>query len=220
MQIQIFHGDNHSVLLEKIREVVKQYESDSISRYSLKSESFDQVIIALSTATFFAEKRVVIIEDADEKKVILDQIPNDPDLTVILFFPKELSGASKILKDAEYRKARIVSISQPQDKQIFSFLDLLAEKNTKAYAYFDSLYEKYGGAYLLTMIIFQLRRLVLPSSLVPPFLKQKIEQQQKNFSNEELIKFYYLTLDTEYKIKVGKVEEKTGLLLLISKIVS
>jgi DNA polymerase III delta subunit len=220
MQLKIFHGDNHSVLLDKIREVLKQYESDSISRYSLKSENFDQIIIALSTATFFAEKRVVIIEDADEKKVVLDQIPDDPDLMVIFFFPKELASGSKILKEGEKKKAQIVSISQPQDKQIFTFLDLLAEKNEKVYGYFDMLYKQYGGQYLLTMIIFQLRRLVLPSSLVPPFLKQKIELQQKKFSDGQLPTFYYLTLETEYLIKVGKVEEKTGLLLLISKIIS
>lgn len=220
MQLKIFHGDNQSVLLQKLGELLKRYESTAISRYSLKSETFEQILLSLATPTFFAEERVIVVDDAEEKKVLIDKIPEDADLTVILFFPKELTNSSKVLKEAAKKNAQIVAISEPQDKQIFTFLDLMAEKNTKAYSFFDQLYEQYGGQYLLTMITFQLRRLVMPSFFVPPFLKQKIELQQKKFTKESLTSFYYLTLETEFLIKNGRVEEKTALLLLVSKILS
>jgi len=70
------------------------------------------------------------------------------------------------------------------------------------------------------MIFYSLRKLILPSKSSSPFAKQKIEQQKKLRSLDDLERLYKETLDLDFKIKKGAVENKIGLTLLVQKFLS
>jgi len=214
MPVVIFHGDNTALINTKIDEMKKSYPSSAIERFSLKSESFDQLLMKLSTPSFFDDQRLLIVDESDEKKVELEKLTMDANMTLVFSFGKELSSSSGILKWANEKKLRVVGISQPQDKRIFAFLDLLAENDSKALSLLDDLINDFGCVYLLTMIIFLLRRLVLPLGNAPSFLEAKLKKQKNNFSEGELNLLYEATLLTDYHIKTGRIEERTGLFLL------
>jgi DNA polymerase III delta subunit len=216
MPVVIFHGDNTALINTKIDEMKKSYPVSAIERFSLKSESFEQLLMKISTPSFFDEQRLLIVDDTEEKKIETTKLITDSSTTVVLSFGKELPTSSTVLKWAQEKNLRVVGISQPQDKRIFTFLDLLAEKNVKALSMLDDLIDDFGCVYLLTMIIFLLRRLVLPLGNAPSFLEAKLKKQKSNFSEQNLISLYERTLLTEYQFKTGKIEERTGMLLLIN----
>lgn len=215
MPVVIFHGDNNLVIANKIDEMRKSYPVDSIERVSLKNESFEQLLIKLNTASFFSDQRLFIVDDCDEKKVDLSRINVDSHTTLVLIFTKELTGSSAVLKLAEEKHYRIFALSQPQDKRIFTFLDLIAEKNNKAFSMVDELVDDFGGVYILTMLVFLLRRLVLPIGKVPSFVEGKLKKQKGNFSAKNLTDLYKQTLQADYRFKTGKGDERTELLLLL-----
>lgn len=215
MPIVIFHGDNSVVLNARLDDMKKSYPVNAVERLSLKTESFEQLLMKLRTNSFFNDQRLFIVEDCDEKKIDPEKINVDSSITLALLFAKELSAASILMKWALQHNHRILAISQPQDKRIFTFLDLLAEKNNKAFSMFDELVSDFGVIYILTMVLFLLRRLVLPITSVPSFIEAKVKKQKANFSFETLQHLYEQTLLTDYQIKTGKIEEKTGLLLLV-----
>ncbi len=214
----IYQGDNQVIVIQKIKELKKTFDEGAISTFSLKNLSFDQIIVDISTPNFFNDKRLAIIEDAEEKKIDLNKVPQDKDLTLVLTFKKEFTSASNFLKEATKLNAQIISLSQPQDKTIFTFLDLVAEKNNRSLEYFEPLMKNFGSQYLLTMILFLLRRLALPpQSGVPSFIAHKTEKQRKNFSADRIKQLYKTTLETDFLIKSGKADEKTALLILVNK---
>lgn len=185
MPVVIFHGDNTTVINTKIDEMKKSYPASAIERFSLKNDSFDQLLMKLSTPSFFDEQRLLIVYESDEKKIEIEKLIVDANTTVAFSFAKELPASSLLIKWANEKSIRVVAISQPQDKRIFTFLDLLAEKDPKALSLLDDLIADFGCVYLLTMIIFLLRRLILPTGNVPSFIEAKLTKQKKIFSEDK-----------------------------------
>jgi len=208
------------VLNARLDDMKKSYAVNAVERISLKTDSFEQLLIKLGTNSFFSDQRLFIVEDGDEKKIDPEKIMVDASITLVLVFAKELPVVSNVMKWAAQHNHKILALSQPQDKRIFTFLDLLAEKNTKAFSMLDELVSDFGVVYILTMVLFLLRRLALPITSVPSFIEAKVKKQKANFSIDALQGLYEQTLITDYQIKSGKTEEKTGLLLLINSFYS
>ena len=216
MNLVIIHGDNAVLLGKKLSELKARFDREAISQYSLKSISFDQLLIEVSTPSLFSEKRLVIVEDVDEKKVDLEKLKDDADTTIVLCFSKELTVGSQILKMATPKKAQVFAFSQPQDKLVFQFLDLIGDKNSRALGDFELLYPQFGGQYLLTMLLYMLRRMIVPAKNTS-FNVTKTERQKRNFPDERIKDFYAQILETDFLIKSGKSDEKTALFLLVQK---
>ncbi len=218
MNIIVFHGGNYAVLSRKLGELRSQFNPDAVTQLSMKSLAFDQILLGLGTPSLFADKRLVIIEEADEKKIDISKFPNDEHVTVVLIFNKELGGSSSLLQNALKKSATIYALSLPQDKSVFQFLDFVGEKNGKALGAFEELYSQFGGQYLLTMLLYLFRRLIVPAKN-QSYGAEKLERQRKNYSPDQISDCYFEILQTDFFIKSGKVEEKTALLLLIQKLI-
>lgn len=217
MSITLIHGNAVIAIANRVNSFKKDFDSLSISEFGGKSFSLSQVLPSVATGGLFSEKKLVILEDF-ETDLELDRLPNDDDITLILRFNRPLSANSKLIKGAQLKKISIINLTEKDETSIFPFLDGLSEKNKRVVKDVDSLIAGMGGQYLLTMIFYMLRRIAVTPKNLPPFILKKIENQKKNFPKEKIIRLYKESLETDYKIKTGVLDEKLGLTLLIDKI--
>ena len=120
---------------------------------------------------------------------------------------------------------------------IFKMIDAIGEKNfQKALREYEKLIESgQNELYILSMIVYQFRNLLIVKDLVErsrkplsrwdiakkagmhPYVAQKTLWQTKNFTIEKLKKIYKILLDFDLAIKTGKMEGKVALVLIIAK---
>ena len=219
MNLILLHGNGLTAISNKISAIKKDFDPMSVVQISGKETNFEQTLLELSTPNLFAQERLIVLEDLDDK-LDLNRLPTDEKLTVILKFSKNLASKSVLLKAAQSLKAQIINLTEIDEASIFPFLDLLADKNPKAIEQMDFRLAEHGGQYILTMIFYLLRRMVQPMNKLPLFVAKKIESQKQNFPLEKIDELYKTTLETDFKIKSGLIEEKLGMTLLIDKILT
>lgn len=218
MNLIILHGNGIVSLSQKLSQIKKDFDPQSIQILSGKDLEFEKAVIWLSTPQLFSEKRLIVLEDFET--VDLEKLPEEEGLTIVLKIPKSLAVNSVILKSAIKLKGQIFQFNEKDEKIIFPFLDNLAEKNLKALGEVDKLISEYGGQYILTMLFYLFRRLILKPKKLPDFVLKKIERQQRNFDTEQIKYFYKQSLETDFKIKSGLVQEKLGITLLVNNILT
>jgi len=123
------------------------------------------------------------------------------------------------------------------DPQIFPFIEAVAKKDVgrsfKELKKFTN--SKEGEHYLLSMIIYQFRTLLMVKDLqergmrtneiakearLHPFVVQKSIQVVNKYSKLDLIKKYFLLHQTDFKMKSGELDPKIAIDLLVAKIAS
>ena len=117
------------------------------------------------------------------------------------------------------------------DVDIFKAIDAIAQKNKKRA--FDLIHKHLekgtSPAYLLSMINFQLRNIILVKDLIQrkrpveeidlhPFLLKKTIFQARKFSFGEIKKIYQKLFELDLNIRSGKIKPEIALDLLISEI--
>ena len=138
--------------------------------------------------------------------------------------------ANEIEKLSNYKRGGIVEepdidilVSERTELNIFDFIDALAGKNQAKAA--ELLYKEITGGrdpyYILTMIIYQFRNLLLVKDLalrnlsfldiakkagIHPFVVRKAIQSSNKFSVDELKKLYARLLDFDIATKMGKID--------------
>ncbi len=219
MTLILIHGNSLLGIFNKLAQIKKSFNKFSISELDYKDLG-SRVSFDFNTPQLFAEQRLVIIGNI-ENDFNFELLPKDnPEITVVVFITKLLPSSSKILKQAMALKAEIIPINEKEDSSIFPFLDKLAEKNPSSLVDFEKLYKNYGSQYLLTMIFYMFRRFILIPKNLPPFVITKLKKQKNNFTEDKIKNLYYQSLELDFKIKNGLVEEKTGFTLLIQNIIS
>ena len=133
------------------------------------SEDWDSVVgICRSRSLFEEEKKLVVLEFEDEKKILTDSVERflskgESELDLALFYPRNLNKNGKLIKIfSGSRKHQILFFKERSDSKAFKFLDLLGSKNTKG-----SLLElnrlftlNYEPNLILSMISNQIRNLL------------------------------------------------------------
>lgn len=219
MTLIILHGNGLTGQINKLQDIKSRFDPLNIFQISGKESDFEQAVVNLSTASLFAEERLVILEDFEES-LDLSKLPSEPDLTIVIRFQKALPVNSKFLKSAVSLNPQIILVTETEETSIFPFLDKLAEKRPQALAELDPLLEQFDGQYLLTMVFYMFRRLILRPKKLPEFVIRKLEAQRKNFDLKKLKGLYYFALETDFKMKNGLIEEKLGLTLLLNRILT
>lgn len=219
MTLIILHGNGLTGQINKLQDIKSRFDPLNIFQISGKESDFEQAVVNLSTASLFAEERLVILEEFEES-LDLSKLPSESELTIVLRFQKSLPVNSKLLKSAASLNPQIILVTETEETSIFPFLDKLAEKRSQALAELDPLLEQFGGQYLLTMIFYMLRRLILRPKKLPEFVLRKLEVQRKIFDLKKLKALYRFALETDFKMKNGLIEEKLGLTLLLNRILT
>ncbi len=114
------------------------------------------------------------------------------------------------------------------ETDIFKTIDAIAQKNKKQTLSLIHKHLEKGDSpvYLLSMINFQFRNLLIVKSdgsgfgklKLHPYVVKKTREQARKFSFEELKKIYQKIFEVDLAIKTGKIKPETALDLLISEI--
>ncbi len=217
MRLIIIHGSGLVAILDKIASYKKTFNPLEILTISAKTHSASEALLEIRAPGLFDQKKLIILEDFDEN-IPLDKLPTFLDATIIVKFLKSLSANSKVINSAKLLKATIVNLEEEKETTIFPFLDAVSEKNHKALRLLTNLINEYGCLYVITMLGFMFRRLVLPPKKATFFYSGKIEIWKKNFPFEGLGSFYKDLIQSEFKIKQGLQEDKVVLFNLVIKL--
>lgn len=217
-KILLLHGSAQALLRKRISEIKNGFDSLEVMEISGKV-SLDEIILNLSTNLLFSEKRLIIL-DSQIDEFNLEKIPEDPNLSLVFKFDRQLTSTNKFIKQAAQKGAQIILFNEEKEQSIFPFLDLLAEKNPKAFKYLSKLTNDYGSQYIFTMVFFLLRRLVVSPKNTPPFVQNKLNSQRKNFPKERISMLYKQIIGLDFKLKTGLLDEKNALTLMCNLLLS
>lgn len=216
MRLLLLHGPGIINSRNQLIIIKKQFNEDSISVWEDKF-NFSELINHLMTPALFSDKRLVILEKPSEE-YNYTQLPKIADLTLVLWFDKELGVKSKILSYVKASMGEVKVFSEKQEATIFPFLDSLGNQDKKAFIELAKL--KTQGIdthYLITLIYYLLRNLVCIPQNAPSFVQKKMESQKANFKLEELINIYNNILNVDYKLKAGLIEKDQAEFYIINQ---
>ncbi|MBI2600630.1 hypothetical protein HYW42_01640 [Candidatus Daviesbacteria bacterium] len=215
MKPLLLHGSAINTSRKKLSEIRQKFED--ITTFG-KNTSFQELVGSLMTVPLLSEQRLIILENPPEDFEFGD-IGTQTFLAI--WFDHEVSEKKKIIIWAK-QNAHVFYFPPEKEITIFPFLDLLANKDKKAFVQIEKLKESkdFDSFYFLTMSFYLLRNLTTDSKAMPVFVKQKLEKQRKNFSKKEIKKIYKQILEIEYKLKNGLMEQDQAEFLLIYSFVN
>lgn len=200
MNLSLIHGGDSVRSHQKILEIKKRF--DKLSIVECRGETLDSKSLGetVRSSSFFSSQRLILVENPPVN-FKLSELPIVEDVSLVFIFPKDLTISCEILEDANSLHASIFYFPKRLPVNIFAYLDLVAEKKKDAIVRLDQVYNEYGAQYLITMLVYSLRRLILSSN--------------KQLPLEKIKTLYELILETDFKIKSGMIDEKLALSLLI-----
>lgn len=202
-----------------ISAIKSKFEPMAVSEFNGKSQLIEEALMGVATQDLFSVSRLILLENFTDK-TDLSKLTTDSLTTVVLRHNKPLTASSILLKSAREIKAQIQEFSEADEVSVFPFLDLLGEKKPAAFVQFEKVYSEYGSQYIFTMLYYFFRRMIVTPKKTPSFALQKLERQKNNFPLDKIQTLYQQTLETDFKIKSGLIEEKIGLTLLVEQILS
>lgn len=210
MKIIVLYGPGEVGKRTEALKIRKQFSPEDITVVDSKQSSQDSVQnILQSTQLFSVGKRLVVYDNVSEK-LDLSHLTSGEETLTLLILAASLRNDSMLLQSAKKVKAALMQFEGEREVSAFPFLDALIEKKKTCFLELEKLLDEYGGIYVLSMIFYLLRRNILP--LPPsPFAQKKIMQQKKGYSFTDWKRLYQLTLETEFKIKSGLINERVGL---------
>lgn len=212
MYLVLYHGPGVSGMSSELNKIKKEFDPSSITELYSKTDSLESLKLEALSQSLFSEQRLLILSDFLDLDV--EKLPDLDNLTIILKFSKTLRENSLLIKQTLKRGGKVAFFPEGKETSIFPFLDLLAERNPKAYTHLDKLFKEFGSQYILVMIIFMLRRFVVSPKQMPDFALRRFNIQKNNMSLQRVKDLYRRVLETDFKIKSGLVDEKLGLTLL------
>lgn len=208
MKPLLLHGPAIKASRIKLQELKGKFHPDNIVVFE-EGTSLGEIKTTLSSQALFANEQLFILENPPAD--FSSYTPVSSSYTIILWFDHEID--TKKWPGFEY-----LFFPEGKEVSVFPFLDFLANKDSKAFLELQKL--KNAGFdiyYLLTMVFYLLRSLAVTPKNAPPFVKQKLERQRKNFSIERVTKLYKDMLEIDFKIKSGLLEIPQAEFLLVSK---
>lgn len=183
-----------------------------------KDEDADTILTNLQSVSLFDGERLVILENPSEDFVIDLSIASYSQLSIVLWFDKELSSKKSVLEWVRKASGEIYLFEESKEVSVFPFLDFLAAKDKRAFLELNKLKEAgFDAIYLITMIFYLLRSLVVTPKNAPQFVKDKLTRQRENFSLEKITNLYKEILEIDFKIKSGLLEKSQAEYLLVDK---
>lgn len=213
----LLHGPATSASRQKLLSIKNGFEQANVMVFE-KGADPQTILASLMTPSLLSERQLIILENPPEDlqfPLILDTNP----LSLILWFDHEVGEKKPVMVWAK-EHGQILYFPPEKEVSIFPFLDSLGSRDKKAYLELDKL--KKSGAdtqYLITMILYQLRSLLVTKKDAKAFVKEKAIKQRKNFTPEELVSFYKFVLETDFKIKSGLMDSSQAEFILVNKFI-
>lgn len=218
MKLLLLHGPAINSSRKKLIELKLKFDSSESIVFE-KGSTDQDITNNLMSTSLFADSRLVILENPAEDFTF--QVALDNPLTLILWFDKQLSEKSNILDFVKKNKGEILNFPEVQEVSVFPFLDYLGNNKKEAFSEMDKL--KKTGAdtqYLITMIFYLLRNLVVTPKSAKDFVRNKNSKMRPNFSPEKLVNLYRFILEADFKIKSGLMENSQVEFAIVNKFIN
>lgn len=211
MNIFLLYGPGEVAKRSQLIKIKHQFDPASIYVLDLqqvKSVELDNLL--LSTPLFF-DQRLIVVENTQASFDLedCDRLSSNTSSTIV-FISSALNPNSKLLITGRKLGAKISYFEGEKELLAFPYLDSLIEQRKEVFLELEKLRVEYGGMYIISMIYYLLRRNSLPLP-AGSFIKQKIRRQKEKLSASDLQTFYKQTIETEYRIKSGVLDERLGL---------
>lgn len=210
MKITVLTGAGESAKRAWLMKYKEQFEDLGVDEVDLQTQPLTALMQRLLTPALFSRKQLLIIENApaglDLQKLTSEKV-QDMEMVILT---SQLSSTSTLYKSAKELLFQVLNFDADKELSAFPYLDKLIERDRSVFLELDKLLREYGGMYILSMIYYLLRRNLLP---LPQnsFIRNKIKGQKLKVNEDSWQNLYYLILETEFKIKNGLTDEKSGL---------
>lgn len=219
MKLLLLHGPGVTSSRIKLTNFKKEFnEEDSIVFED--GVDLSQLKDSLTTLPLLSDQRLVILENPPEDTILDLSVPTPSgSLNLILWFDHEVSDKKKVMQWVK-KNGQVLYFPEGREISIFPFLDCLANKEKRAFSEANKLkIAGYDFYYLITMVFYLLRSLVVSPKSSPQFVKNKLLKQRANFSRKDLESLYKSMLDLDFKIKKGLMETSQAEFSLINKFI-
>lgn len=209
MNIFLLYGPGEVAKRSHLIKIKHQFDPVSISVLDLQRPvELDNLLLS---TPLFSDQRLIVVENTQASFNLedLDRLSSNTSSTIV-FISSALNPNSKLLISCQKLGGKIICFEGEKELLAFPYLDSLIEQKKEAFLELEKLRVEYGGMYIISMVYYLLRRNLLPLP-AGSFIKQKIRRQKEKFSANNWQTFYKQTLETEYRIKIGVLDERLGL---------
>lgn len=205
MKAVLLHGPAIDASRKKLSEIRNKFAPESVMVFE-KGAELAEILTNLKSQSLFDGDRLVILENPQEG-FIVDSFDS---LILVLWFDHEIDGK-------KWPQADVLFFPEAKEVSVFPFLDLLGQRDKRAFLELDKLKRAgYDSQYLITMILYLLRNLVATPKGAKDFVKNKNAKMRINFAPDQLVNLYKSVLETDFKIKSGLLDEPQAEFLLVN----
>lgn len=213
----LIHGENINLSQNKLIELKSNFQG-VVQAFPAKELTPVLLRENLASQTLFSEKKLLVIENPTENKNLFDDLQLSSDVDLILYQDDKLTQAQVLSLQKKLLGLKVEEFKI--DPVVFKFLESLSPKNQKVMIPLWKEYIKSEQPEIaLVMLARQIRLLLGDDDFekLAPWQKQRITDQRKKFTEEELISFHSKLLDADYKTKTGQtlLDLRTSLELLL-----
>lgn len=214
-KLLLLHGPGKTSSRKKLIEEKGRFDPENVVAFDSESSPKD-IADNLVATSLFTDERLVILENPSE------DFTNYPILTthyqLILWFDHEVSEKKPVMEWVKKNNGQMLYFPESKEISVFPFLDYLAAGRVEAFLEIDKLKKaNFDIHYLITMVFYLLRNLVITPKTAPQFVKDKLTRQRKNFDLGKITKTYKEILEIDFKIKSGLLEKSQAEFSLVSK---
>jgi DNA polymerase III delta subunit len=176
-----------------------------VQTFSAKELDYSQFILQFSTSSMFSEKRLLIVEGKLDSKQLTAQALKLTEVDLVVWMAEKLRANDGLMGLAKELKGTVEFFEEKVDLTVFPFLDGVAGRNRR-FALMEYLKLRKAGSepiYLLTMLVWQFRNLLVPEN-ASGFVQKKAMEARAKFSFEELRKIYFQLLQIDTALKTGE----------------
>lgn len=209
MKLLLLHGLGIISSRNKLSNLKKEFQDITVFE---KGSDISQVLGSLVTMPLFENQRLIVLENAPED-FVLDSSLTTLNSSLVLWFDHEIDPK-------KYSGFEALFFPEAKEISVFPLLDFLAGKDAKAFLEVEKL--KSAGFdifYILTMVFYLLRNLVSTPKNAHEFVKKKLIKQRTNFTLEQIESLYQESLEIEFKLKSGLLDQSQAEFLLINSFI-
>lgn len=218
MKLLLLHGSARIASRYKLLEIKQKFDQNNVVVFEEGADILD-IKNNLSATSFFLQERLVILENPEEG-FQSSAFSLQSNITLIIWFDKALPEKNKLLNFVKDAGGQVLFFPEGREVSVFLFLDLLANKDSRAFLELAKLKNaNFEIQYFITMVFYLLRNLVATPKNAPPFVREKLERQRKNFNLEKIKNLYKNILEIDFKIKSGLLDVTQAEFLLVGRFV-
>lgn len=209
MKPLLLHGPAISASRKKLIEIKQKFDPNNVVIFE-KGVGLDAIIGSLKTVSMFDDERLIVVENPPED--LLSELPTAYQLptAILLWYDHEVKKFP--------RQAQVFFFPETEEFSVFPFLNKLGAKDANVFWEMYKLKKAgFENQYIITMIFYLLRNLVATPKDAKEFVKKKNAKMRGNFSLVELVNIYKFSLEVDFKVKCGLLEENQAEFLLVNK---